>query len=230
MTLGSAPPRRAPRLWPWITLAALGGACVAGAIGAFAGTFVDALLTPSAHLTPYAVHQSLSAGDYYVFEDRGTAVAPGFGVPGTLQPRDVSITSADGNALDVWSVPANETRTFGSTSFDSVLEFHVDTAGTYHVRIASPRGVPAWVAVAPTLGAVFADAVGWLWLGALGMLLAVAGLVMTIVQAVRRSSRRHDALAQPACPQGHAVGPTAQFCPRCGAPVVRSGAMTQAQR
>lgn len=204
------------RVWPWIVTLVVGIAlCVTG-FGVFVGRTIAGLFNHQASYTPFVQSMQLDTGTYYVFE--ATSSFSGSTQP-QVSPGDVTVTS-----LAVGSVPSflpvgSETFTSSGTSYQSVVGFTVDAAGTYRIRVASPSGRQVSVFIAPSVTTSLRSGLGWLALSGAGVLVALLGLTLLIVQLVRRGRTRGPPPFVPRCASGHPVRQTDRFCPACGAPV-----------
>jgi len=189
--------------------------CVAG-FGVFVGRTIVGLLSHQARYTPFVQSMQLDTGTYYVFE----ASSSFSGVAGPqVSPRDVTVTSPATGPVPPFAPAGSETITSSGTSYESVVGFTVDVASTYRVRVASPGGRQVSVFIAPSITTSLRSGLGWLALAGGGVLVALLGLVLLIVQLVRRGRTRGPPPLAPRCANGHPARPTDRFCPACGAPV-----------
>jgi len=146
---------------------------------------VDApLLSGGAGSAEYPVH--LGNGRYLVYsDDEFDRIAPG----------DIRITSPTGSevAVSYYDSSANETLTRNSKRFTARLEFHADTAGTYHVRVTSSNDV---LIAHSLLDSVKHSIPGWI-IAFVGFAIALTGTIMWIVGASRRRRVRQMYYAGP---------------------------------
>lgn len=196
----------------------IGIALAASGVAVYASKAAVSLLDHTPQLTPRVDTLSLDPGTYLVFEALSQPVLGADVVP-VLTPRDVTVTSASGEHLAT-SVPGLlETRTYADVSYRGVVSFTVTRSDTYRIRMVLPPGGHAAVFIAPSLSTTLSRGLGWLGLALLGGALAVLGVVLVIVQSVRRGRRRTVAPLSRRCANGHAAGPADRYCPSCGAPV-----------
>lgn len=153
-------------------------------------TILRTLNSPSVR-TPGVTRPRLTAGTWFVFERTGTTRGGG-GFTFTrndapvLRAADVTVTKPDGGDVAGSHVTVNETLTKGSRIYTAVLQFTVESTGTYAVTAGGPDSE---IIVGRSLADTFR---GSLWLfvvGAVGGLLVAAGVVLLIVGAVRRGRR-----------------------------------------
>ena len=95
--------------------------------------------------------------------------------------------------MPTWEGTGSETITKGSQTYSSVVGFNAPAAGTYAVTVRSTAQTS--VIIAPSLGSQFARGAPWLLLSGIGAIIAVAGLVLLIVKANRRTRARLQAVA-----------------------------------
>ena len=220
-TQNPSPAVRRPRLWPWIvTLVAGIALCVACGVVYASSTIVD-LFNHTGRATPVAMRLHLTPGTYEVFQ-LNAGLSSGFLVP-VVQPRDVKVTDLAG-PLQLGTVQSPwESLIAGGFKYKSTVAFTVSHTGDYAVQVASPASASVDVFVAPSFATALKRGLGWVGLSVLGALVALLGLVLLIVQAVRRSksSPRHFVASR--CANGHPQRPTDRFCATCGAPVYQAG-------
>jgi hypothetical protein len=214
----ATPPRRLPRVWPWIVVLVVGVALVPVGVGLFVARGVVPLFDHTPQPTPATLRLSLNAGDYFVFQQSGLReLAP----PGEVTPGDVAVRGSDGTTILVAYPGSDETLESQGVAYEAVAGFHVASSGSYLVHVRSPGGEVVFVFVSASIGTVVGSQVGWIALVPIGTLLAFGGLIGLIVAGTRRSRRRREAAAPPVprCARGHTVGYGDRFCPACGAPV-----------
>jgi hypothetical protein len=207
---------RRPRIWPWIVTIVVGIALTATGFGLFVGRTIVGLFSHQASYTPYAKTTQLDAGTYYVFE--ATSSFGGLAGP-RITPDDVAVTSDATGAVPSFRPSGSETISSDGTSFQTVVGFLAEVAGSYRVRVASPGGTRVPIFVAPSIGTSLRSGVGWLGLAGVGGVVALVGFVVLIAQLVRRGRTRGPPRFAPRCSNGHPVRPTDRFCAACGAPV-----------
>jgi len=215
VTQPPVPAARRPRLWPWIvTLVAGVALCVAcGAVYA-SSTIVD-LFGHTGRPTPLTMRLHLAPGTYEVFQ-LNAGLSGGFPLP-VVQPRDVRVTDLAG-PHQLGTVPSpGESLVAGGFKYESTVAFSVSHTGDYAVRVASP-GTSVNVFVAPSFGTALKRGLVWVGLSVLGALVALFGLVLLIVQVVRRSRTSPRRPVTSRCANGHLLRPTDRFCATCGAP------------
>ena len=154
-----------PRLWPWITLLVVGAAVTVLGIGLFVGQTVSAFVDNTGHLTPVALRSHLDTGDYRVYQDTSTALPSD--APTRLTPSDVTVRWVGHPSTTVPVVPTDSQPLFQhGTSYESVVGFTVDAAGTYVVHVRSPLpaiggGLRVRVFVAPSLATLLQRHAGY---------------------------------------------------------------------
>jgi len=243
------PAGRTRRVWPWVIVLVVGVLLMPLGVGLFAGSKISALFSADPRQTPFSVQQRLGPGTYYVFEDRADVNGGSSGFPSSglqLSVGDVTVTSSDGSRVAVFAYSGGETRIISTSVFVPAVGFTVASSATYTIRVASPSGNPVPAFVAPSFQTLLSGGTSWLSLTLLGVLLAILGLVMTILRATQRSRRRRAELAvvgyatagapgfAPFAPQtataaappvasrcanGHDASSDDKFCRYCGAPV-----------
>ena len=216
-TYSVAPGERPRLVWPWVVTLVAGVAMAAAGIGLYVAMAVIPLLGHTGTPTPVAFRLQLSAGTFDVY------VAPigSASSARALGPSDVTVVHAGtGSRVPTYTPSSVFTISSNGDSYQGAVEFQITLAGPYRVHVASPGGSSVAVFVAPSLTSALTRGLGYLALVLVGGLVALLGLVLTIVRSVQRSRRRRPpARLGPRCPNGHAVGATDQYCPTCGAPV-----------
>jgi hypothetical protein len=187
-----------PPLWPWIATLVVGATCLVLGLALFFVFVLSGILNTTVYDTPVHVSLQCHAGDYLVYQNTGTSdSAPPFDVgqsgPLTITPRQVKVTGPSGNPVPTWQGTGSETITKGSQRYSSVVGFNAPAAGTYSVTVES--SAPTAVIIAPSLGSQVTHGAPWLLLSGAGVVIAVVGLVLLIVNANRRSRARHQAIA-----------------------------------
>lgn len=181
----SSPPRA--RIWPAITMLTVGVACAFAGLMLFNVVGFAGFESPlyQAPITVARCH----VGDYYLYQHIGSQVSvPGFsyshsGSP-TLKPSEVDVRGPDGSRVATFVPGSSDTITKGSWIYFGTVGFHAETPGTYEVHVSDVS--PPDMIIAPSIGSQFVRAAPWLIMVAIGELVAVAGLVVLIVRAVRR--------------------------------------------
>lgn len=130
---------------------------------------------------PADIHRHLRAGTYKIY----VAVEIG-----SIRPHQVSVTSAAGTAIPV-SGPGSvdETITRGDRQYEAEATFKILDSGDYDVRVTGPPAVP--FILSNSLGDIVRHSAPWFAMLAIGVLLAVAGVVLVIVVSVRRRRARN---------------------------------------
>jgi hypothetical protein len=134
-------------------------------------------ITKNSVMTPYNETLHFSHGKYLVYSRTDDL----FGE--TITPSDVSVVGDDG-PVETGYPSDTEHITRNGTEFEGVVEFDIPKGGDYTVAINTTR--PHEVIVTRSLVDSLKGALGWFGLAALGAVLAVTGLVLTIVGSVRR--------------------------------------------
>src|SRR5581483_4047278 len=140
--------------------------------------------TSQAYDTPGTIHRYLSAGDYELFQEAGSAFSPG---STTLEPTQVTVTGSGGANIPVGPVSGSERITRGSTSYSAAVGFTIDHAGDYNITLTNRDN--GRIIVARSFGDLFREVGRWLLVFALGGALGVLGTAMGIIGAVRRAGR-----------------------------------------
>lgn len=174
----SAAPRRGKALLiTGIVLLVIGAAATFLGIAVPAGTAkeISSLQVSAAATTPTTLNVPLDAATTYaVYQASGT---------GPITADDVTVTSADGTALTVKQADKATVTGEGGTEFTEVATFNIGTSGTFAINVAGKEAV---VAVAPSASTIGKGA-AWIVALFVGPVLALVGLIMVIVGAVRRS-------------------------------------------
>jgi hypothetical protein len=132
-------------------------------------------ITKNSVMTPYNDTLHFSHGKYLVYSRTDDV----FGEE--ITPSDVKVD--DGNIPTGFPADSEHITRNGAT-FQGVVEFDIPSAGDYTVQIETTR--PHEVIITRSLIDSVKGALGWFGLAALGFILAVTGLVLTIVGSVRR--------------------------------------------
>jgi hypothetical protein len=193
-----APKIDRPRLWPWIVTLIFGSACVIAGFVLFFVVGIAGILNSTVYDTPVHVSLHCNVGDYLVYENTATSDSgPAVGItpsgPSAVTPDQVKVVGPGGSRVPTWRGNGAETITKSSGTYSSAVGFHAAAAGTYSVTVESAR--PTSVIIAPSLGTQVGHAAPWLILSGAGMIVAIAGLVLLIVSAHRRSRARLQAVA-----------------------------------
>lgn len=174
----AAPPKRGKGLFiTGIVLLVLGAVATFLGIAVPAGTAkeIQNLQVSAAATAPTTFTVPLNAATTYaVYSASGT---------GTITAADVTVTSADGTSLTVKQADSATVKGEGGKEFTEVAWFDIGTSGTFAVKVA---GKDALVAVAPSASTIGKGA-AWVVALLVGPLLALVGLILVIVGAVRRS-------------------------------------------
>lgn len=195
------------------------GACVGLGV-VRAGPTLTGVFTAEPLVTP--VHRSLT------FEPGRYAVFQRVRAPGTLPQRrllsqEVEVRPGDrtrSDAVVVRRVGTIETVTRGDDIYEAVVGFEIQTAGEYFLLVGGPYGQAVFVARAPGDG--LATAARYLAGAAGGGAIALAGIVVVVVDVVRRGGSERPEPAWQAAP-GPAVAPLIRLVlVRHGPPVVRA--------
>jgi hypothetical protein len=164
---------------------------------------------------PGVEQRNLSAGTWVVFERTGTRT--GFGgvsVSRTgspeLQPADVTVTAPDGTSVQVGFVTTNQTITRGTAIYTGVLQFAVQSSGTYTIAVQGPA---VQVIVSRSLAESLGGILPLFGVTALGGLLVLGGLVWLVVRAARGSRTPAYAVPGAAFTPGGAYTPGGAFPP-----------------
>lgn len=156
------------------------------------------ILNSTVYETPVHVSLQCHVGDYLVYQDTGSSdTGPVIGIaplgPLAVTPDQVIVVGPSGSRVPTWAANGAETITKNSRTYNGAVGFHAVVAGSYSVTVESAR--PTSVIIAPSLGNQVVHAAPWLILSGVGMLIAVAGLVLLIVISNRRSRARLQAVA-----------------------------------
>src|SRR3954471_23779366 len=181
--------KKGPPLWLGITLL-VAGILVAAPPVVIMGVRGARTLTTASTNTPATIQRHLGTGTWMVFERTGTTTGSG-GVTFThnnipdLTPEQVTVTDPAGVRVPTRVVTVNETITKGSRIYTAAVQFHADSAGRYQVQIITPDA--RQVLIARSLGETFRGFIPLAVIASGGGLLFLAGAVLLIVGAVRRS-------------------------------------------
>jgi hypothetical protein len=164
-----------------------------GAAFTFAGLILFTVvgfagLDSPSYKAPVTVALRCHVGDYPVYQHIGSQVSvPGFSYSHsefpTLKPGDVDVRGPDGVRVTTFVTASSDTITKGSWIYVGTVGFHAEIAGTYEVHVSDVS--PPGVIIDPSIGSQFVRAAPWLVMVGVGGLVALAGLVVLIVRAVR---------------------------------------------
>lgn len=133
--------------------------------------------TKNSVITPYNDTLHFSHGKYLVYSRTDDI----FGEQ--ITPSDVSVFGDEGRIATGFPSD-NEHLTRGGSQFQGVVEFNIPKAGDYTVQIKTTQ--PHEVIITRSLIDSVKAALGWFAIAGLGGILAITGLVLTIVGSVRR--------------------------------------------
>lgn len=191
------------KVWP-VLLLIVGLVMFAVAAAQGIGGFADSLRTVGQSWTAPAVStQNLSAGDYVIYERSQLR---------TVEPMDVQVTGPAGPVAVGGTTSTN--LTLGNTDYVGVAAFTAPQDGSYTVEVA---GDGQELVLGPSIAGTLSSAFTWIGIGALGGLLALAGLVWLVVELIV-SGRRPS----PAVPGAQGV-PVVQGAPTVQAPPAAQG-------
>ena len=163
---------------------------VVGLLGVVAGgvsvivPFTRAVSSDKTMAVPGRATFHLSSGKYLVYERTGRTGSDPELSP-SIDAVDVRITGPGETNVKVSpDSGATETITKGSQEYTGAVEFEIDDAGDYDVEIFG--GGPGRALVAPSLSQIFRRAAPWIVVGGIAGLLLLAGIILTIVGAIRR--------------------------------------------
>ena len=179
-----AVPQPGPRGWMSGLVLSVGLVASAGCPALIVVRGVRAISTPSTS-TPAVVERHLAHGTWVVFERTSTSGATD-GTP-DLAPSMVKVTGPDG-VTPTRVDDSSETLTRDDDVYSGAVAFTVRTPGDYAVAVTPPEAVP--VILTRSLGDTIAGLVPLIVGGVLGGLLALTGIGLFIVGAVRRSRAR----------------------------------------
>jgi hypothetical protein len=146
----------------------------------------------------------LGKATYLVYEDMGTAsLGSSFSSDDrvTIAPADVTVSAADGTAVEVFGRPATvESLTTNGDRFVGAVRFNIPATGDYTVSIGNTQ--PKAVLVARPLTDTIRSVLVWWLLAGVGGVTAAVGIVLLIVGSVRRGRARRSFAFTPAIPPG----------------------------
>jgi len=146
--------------------------------------FVRIVTSAKTLTVPGSTRLHLSSGEYVIFEATGTTDERG-GYGRSIDTGSVRITGADGTAVAVSRAGgATETITRDDQDYTGAVEFKLPKTADYDFEIRGDAPGGALVGRSPT--DVLRRAVPWMVIGGLGVLIGVAGIVLTIVGSIRR--------------------------------------------
>jgi hypothetical protein len=204
-----------------VLLAVVGG----GLFVRSAGSSVIETFTTPVRVTPLDVTLDLDEGTYVIYEATAQGRNTGSSTAGldrgaTISADDVTVLDSSGAPVIVEDPRFDETIDRDNLTFTGVVRFTVDDAGPHRIQV---EGSGQQVLVAPSLVGSFGEAVAWLGLIGLGVLLAIVGVVLFIVGLIRGAQ---SASPQPTAP---AVAPIVAT-PAVSAPTVQPGWYDDPQR
>jgi hypothetical protein len=148
-------------------------------IAMFAGSFVALASMISDFKTVDAGQTTdlqLGSGEWYVFAGAGSS----FG----LSQVSVSITDPSGVQVVPKSTSDDYSSTTNGTQYQSIGSFDVPSAGSYTVEVAGPSGTRAKIGQI-SLGLFLGLLIGGIAVGAIGFVVALIILIVTIVRRSR---------------------------------------------
>ena len=113
----------------------------------------------------------------------------------SLSPAQVSVTDTGGTRVAIHPVTVNETITRGSRIYTAAVQFHIQTAGRYQIRVNTDGA--SEVVVARSLGETLRGFVTLAAVGSVGGLCLLTGVVLVIVGGVRRSRANQPVTSAP---------------------------------
>jgi hypothetical protein len=193
-----------PSLRSAIVLIVVGVALAIPTFVAGVAPIIRQVASPLRFDAPGQTRLHLGKATYLVYEDTGAAsLGSSFSSNDrvTIAPADVTVSAADGTAVEVLDRPATiETLTTNGDRFVGAVRFTIPAAGDYTVTVRNTQ--PKAVLVArPLTDTIRAVLVWWLLAGAGGVTAAV-GIVLLIVGSVRRGRARHAIAFAPAISPG----------------------------
>lgn len=199
-----------------VLLGVAGGALFVRSAGA---SVIETFTTPI-RVTPVDLTLELDEGTYVIYEATGQSRSSGAisttqGQGVTISPDDVTVVNAAGEQIAVEVQGFDETIDRGSVTFTGAVRFTVDDAGPHRIQV---DGSGQQVLVAPSIIGSFGQAVAWLGLIGVGVLVGIVGLVLLIVGLVKGTKSGAPKVAAPAAPAAP-VAPT----PAVYAPTIQQG-------
>ncbi len=143
---------------------------------------------------PGTTRLHLSSGGYLIYGQTGTTDEPsGFDLG--INPDAVRITGVDGTVVSVSPADGTtQTITRGNREYTGAVEFKLPRTADYVFEVRGDG--PGRALVGRSLAYVLRRAVPWIVIGSLGILIGIAGIVLTIVGSIRQYQWKNKAMAQ----------------------------------
>ncbi|MHB8467145.1 MAG: DUF2510 domain-containing protein [Acidimicrobiales bacterium] len=132
-------------------------------------------------ITPGTVRLHLASGHYRVFQNTENT--------GTIDPPEVTVTTADGSQVSTRGVSGVETITRDSITYEAVVAFTIRDGGTYQVRIQTPESDQ--VLIRRSVGDTLKESVPWILIAIAAGMTVVLGAVLAVVGIARRARPAH---------------------------------------
>ncbi|MCU0310056.1 MAG: hypothetical protein MUE36_03830 [Acidimicrobiales bacterium] len=176
------PPAKLPSKGFWIALVIFLVTAVVGIVMIVVSftTIANAISDFAEIDVPQTAEVRLSTGEYWVFVGTDSAST------GAASLVDVTVTAPDGSSLVLTSDIGQYDAETGGLSFTSLGRIDIDQAGVYTFETDGPDGTSVRVGQLP-IGTFVGLLIGGIALGALGFLVA---LILVIVTLVRRSKAK----------------------------------------
>jgi hypothetical protein len=148
-------------------------------------------------------------GHWAVYQETGTEQSVNLGFlhfasssDGQAPRFQIEAIGPGGAPLVLTPEPTNETQTVrrGDDLFTAQAEMTVVTPGRYQFRVATAGGAATKLLVAPTVGAIIHSVLGWSLTLFVGIGLAVAGLVLFLIDRTARQQGNRVAAGRWAAP------------------------------
>lgn len=143
---------------------------------------------------PGTTRLHLSSGEYLIYGQTGTTDGPS-GFDQGIDPDTVRITGVDGTVVSVSPADGTtQTITRGNREYTGAVEFKLPRTADYVFEVRGDG--PGRALVGRSLAYVLRRAVPWIVIGSLGILIGIAGIVLTIVGSIRQYQWKNKAMAQ----------------------------------